>query len=370
MHFLRFIIVIALLCSYLSCSDDDPGSLDNGEETISENFPAFSFITEQPEGIVQFVFDESTQVGNLVNLSQTDGISPVIARTYVADNVVGLYVQDVVWLKNLETGSVVMGQNMFSQTDEIFSNWAVNTDDTVYIGFHMGIAFDDFNIFAQNIVADVQEGFAVGNIGQSFMPTFGTNHLAFHNNIGSGSSSLSTLGLINTQDNTNVAFPVLLPGDFVTGVIFGQENDLYVFSTEGRFHRYTLTTLSLIETTPTDFRTFLSGREQLRDNEVYYIQEGASVNVDRLPAIYDLTANENILVDLSIPFQQIQEERLYETLQTTDMQYSFTEEAWIVGYRFTTTTSTGGGVFKVDRSGTILSETQLDVAPDTLVLFE
>ncbi len=368
MRFPLCMFLILWLCC-LSCSDDDPGNIIPDDENLSENFPDFSFLTTTPEGIQRYVFDVAEQTGSLINLSEQNEVDPIIARSYVAGRVVGLYVQDRVWLVNMETGSVVMGQNMFPLADEVISNWAVNTDETVYIGFHTDGTFEDFNGFAQNVVTLEQEQFPVGNIGQSVEPTFGLNHLVFHNNFGSGSGAVSTLGLINTQNNTALS-PVLLPGDFVTGSIFDEQNDLYVFSTEGRYHRFNISDLSLIETISTDFRAVLNGREQLVDDMVYYTAQPALSELERLPAVFNLTTNEDTLVDLTISFQEISQARSYTDLQITDMQYSFAEEAWIVGYRFDTITNSGGGLFKVDLAGSILAEIQLDVIPETLVVFE
>jgi len=164
-----FYFILWLCC--LSCSDDDPGNIIPDDENLSENFPDFSFLTTTPEGIQRYVFDVAEQTGSLINLSEQNEVDPIIARSYVAGRVVGLYVQDRVWLVNMETGSVVMGQNMFPLADEVISNWAVNTDETVYIGFHTDGTFEDFNGFAQNVVTLEQEQFPVGNIGQSVEPT-------------------------------------------------------------------------------------------------------------------------------------------------------------------------------------------------------
>jgi len=372
MRFPQIILLAFWLCC-LGCSDDDPGDiLIEVEETVSqENFPAFSFLTTTQEGIQQYVFDVATQTGSLSNLSIQEGVSPFANNAFIANNVAGLYFQNQVWLKNLETGNIVSGENFFSQTDDIFNNWTVNSTTTVYTGFHDGGAFENFNVRAQNIVTNTQTEFNIGNIGQSAPATFGNNHLIFHNNFSSGSNGpVATLGLINTEINASVGL-ITLEGDLVIGSIFGQNNDVFVFSTEDRYHRFDLSTFNLIETFPTSFRAALNGREGLNNNQIFYtfIQPQPSI-LDASPAVYNLTTNTNTIVDIITSFQTIQEERLYTSIQPTDMQYSAIEEAWIVGYSFSSITGSGGGVFKIDLSGSILAEIQLDVAPDTLVLFE
>ena len=367
MRFYLLFVIVLIGCCW-SCSNDDLDTMDT--EASQDDFPTFSLLSRTPDGVQQFTFDAITQTGSLINLSQEAGISTTISRFYVADKVVGMYVSNLAWLVNLETGNVVMGENAFSQSDEVFFNWTVNSATTVYTGFHQGAGFMDFNVLAQNVVDETQQFFEVGAIAQTTPPVFSQGYLAFHHNQSSGSSAIGTFGLINTITNTSVGLTTLF-GDFISGTVFGENNDIYVFSTAGQYFRYRLDDLSLMETVPSSFSVPLNGREQLQGNTLYYslVQPQPAITV-ATPAVYDLSTGMHSEVDIITTFQNLQSTRGYTELQPTDIQYSFTENAWLVGYRFTTSDDSGGGVFKIDDTGTILGELVLDMAPEVLIVLE
>ncbi len=367
----RLSLLILLFC-FIACTDDDPGTIGDDQVADETLFPNFTIINLEQDGVISFNFDASTQEGAIINLSNDEGISPNILNTYIAGNVIGFYTFNTGWLLDLETGVINMGTNMFEQTNEILPNWVVNNNDRVYTGFHTDSNLTNFNINVQNLNNGELRQFPFGNIGQSTPPVFGNDHFIFHRNEGSAdSNALGFFGLIDTRSDLALG-PITLEGDFIIGSVFGENNDVYLFSTEDRYYRYDLNGLGLIEVQPSSFRQIITGRERLMNNRLYYTFVSQQTIIPEFPAIYDLNTNANQVIDLSFSFQEIQKERDFISLLPTDIQFSLSENAWLVGYEFTASdaTTTGGGVFKVDNDGTILSEIALDFAPQNIFILE
>ncbi len=363
----------ALLMSALllwSCSNDDD---INEDISIATDFPDFSFLNfSQPGVILQYQYFADTQMGDFRDIASLDAINPGIQRVHIAGDVAGMYAGNQVWLKDLREGSVASAMNFFSESDTEFRSWTINSEMEVFSGYNDSNAFDNFRLRTISLNTGVVYDIPIGALGQNSIPAYRNKRLVFYENQSTpGGNQQSTLVLVNT-DTVEVVGIDVLDESHIFGLTFGDQNDIYAFLSNGTYVRYDLDTFSVLEIQESSFDRVLDGSEIIVNNKLYFtfmVPEPSTI--EDLPAVYDIINQTTVLVDVTSVLEALAEENGWTAINQTTMNFVPSQNAWLIGYRYTDTTNTAvGGFATITNESELLSHMEVSDFPWNLVVLE
>lgn len=366
-----FIYILVLSTVFLSgCSDTDD-VLTSGN--TSPEFPDFSFFNFSGDtALLQYQFTAFDQMGRYSDIAALEAINPNIQRVEIAGDVAGLYAGNMVWLKNVRSGSVVSGMNFFDESDTEFRSWTINSEQEVFSGYNDSNAFDNLRLRIISLNTGVVSDLQIGALAQNSIPTYHQGRLAFYENqLATTGGQQSTLVVVNTDD-VEVLNLEVLAGVHIFGLVFGDENDFYTFLSNSTYIRYDATTFTPLETGPSSFNRFLDGSEQIVDGKLYYpFMQSEPAVVDDFPAIYDIASQETTFVDITPELSRLADENGWTDLARTTFTYVASLEAWLIGYRYLDNTGNEvGGVAKFSNDAELLANLDVDHFPWNLIVLE
>lgn len=348
-----------------SCSDDDD---INQDATITTDFPNFSFLNfSQPGAILQYQYFADTQTGDFIDIASLDAINPGIQRVHIAGDIAGMYAGSQVWLKDLRGGSVLSAMNFFPESDTEFRNWTINSESIVFSGYHDSINFDNFIIRVINLNNNVISNISVGNIGQTVEAVVYQNYLVFYEN-----TDIQTKLVVINVDTMESLGIQLFENLNITGTVFGEQNDIFVFFNNETYIRFDLSSFSPLDSGPSSLQIQLNGSEIVDDSKIYFVSIFPEpTTLEPLPAIYDIVSQETILIDIAPVFIRLAEENGWNNLVRTTINYSPSSESWIIGYRYTDVNGiVKGGIAKFSNNAVLLANLEVSDFPWNLVVLE
>ncbi|WP_299765658.1 hypothetical protein [uncultured Dokdonia sp.] len=369
-YFLYTLVLSAvMLCS---CSDTDDTAMILPEEATN-SLPDFSFLNFSTQGaVLQYQFDVSTQTGIISNLTVSNGISPFIQRVHESGDVAGMYSGNEVWLKNLRTDRVVSAMNFFSEGENEIRNWTINSETTVFSGLHDSSNFDNFTVRVIDLDTNIVTTIPVGDIGQTVEAVYQDDHLVFYENREIDAGNLqSKLVFVNTNIMESLGIQ-LFENRSINGFVFGESNDVFVFFNNATYTRFDLASFAALDTGNSSLPVQLNGSEIVFDSKIYYVRAFPEPTVlDPLPAIYDITTQEETVIDVTPALEMLASENEWTNLTRTTIDYSVVTNSWLIGYSYTDATGTAkGGVAKFSNEAELLVNLEVTDHPWNLVLLE
>lgn len=369
---MRYFIYTLVLCTVLlySCSDTDDTVVDAAATT---EFPDFSFLNFSTSGsVLQYQFDVSTQTGSFSDIAALDGVGPAIERVYEFGDVAGMYAGNQVWLKNMRTGSVVNGMNFFSESDTEFRDWTINSESIVFSGFHDSINFDNFIVRVINLNTNVISNIPVGTIGQTVEAVFHQDYLVFYRNGLSENGTIQTkLVVVNTSTMESLGIQ-LFENKNIIGSVFGEQNDVFVFYNDETYTRFDLASFTALNSGDSSLQVLLNGTEIVDDSKIFYVRAFPEPTVlDPLPAIYDITLQEETILDVTPALEMLASENGWTNLARTTIDYAVSVNSWLIGYTYTDSNGvTKGGIAKFSNDVELLANLEVTDFPWNLVVLE
>ena len=361
------VLCVVLLCS---CSDKDDAIL--GVETTTE-FPDFSFFNfSSTTELFQYQFTAFDQMGRFSDIAALEGISPAIQRVEIAGDVMGLYSGNMVWLKNVRTGSVVSGMNFFEESDTEFRSWTINSEQEVFSGYNDSNALDNLRLRVISLNTGVVSDLQIGALSQNSIPAYRNDRLAFYENQTAVSDGQQATLVVIDTDEVEMLDLKVLSGVHIFGLVFGNDNDFYTFLSNNTYVRYDATTFTQLETGPSSFNRFLDGSEQVIDGKLYYtFMQSEPAVVPDFPAVYDIASQETTFVEITPALNTLASENGWTDLQRTTFNYVASLDAWLIGYRYLDTGGNEvGGVAKFSVDGDIQINLEVEYFPWNLVVLE
>lgn len=356
-----------LLCS-CSDTDDDPVVVDTATD-----FPDFSFFNFSSDTeLFQYQFTAFDQMGRFSDITALEAVSPNIQRVEIAGDVAGLYSGNMVWLKNVRTGSLSSGMNFFEESDTEFRSWTINSEQEVFSGYNDSNAFDNLRLRLISLNTGVVSDIQIGALSQNSIPAYRNGRLVFYENQTAVSGGQqSTLVVVNT-DAVEVLSLDVLAGVHIFGLVFGDDNDFYTFLSNNTYVRYDATTFTQLETGPSSFNRFLDGSEQVVNGILYYtFMQSEPAVVPDFPAMYDIASQETTFVEITPALNTLASENGWADLQRTTFNYVASLEAWLIGYRYLDVAGNEvGGVAKFSIEGSLLTHLEVEHFPWNLVVLE
>lgn len=352
----RFLGSLVIL-SILGCSNDDDVVVIN--EATSE-FSSFTAITLDDEFIYQYDFSEASQTPTSRNLTLELNIARQVEFVHEQQAVLGFYRERMVWIRNFETENTTFYTDFVSPGNSERREGVVNDDTHIVLLYRFPQNINELRLRIINVTNNVISNIALGtstaakaylNDGRIVVTAQRENDTQLF------LIDATTGEIVNEETLTNTA---------IRGLVFGTEDDFYLFDSEQMQYRYDINGMNRLAVAETNFFASPNIFYEVRRTKVYssfdYQQPSTFL---KGPQIYDLETNEVQRIDIQNAYSRYaSENELVGELSNTDFTYDPNTDSWICNYVLATNESETYGVFKLTNDGEIIVaiETELFVS--------
>ncbi|MBT8210011.1 MAG: hypothetical protein KJP14_05730 [Eudoraea sp.] len=356
---------------FWSCSSDDGANSVAEQDTL----PDFQVIGEDGSSIYQYSYSSTDEEGSILDLTQVNGVN----RQYITLRQTGdlisffSFASDSfsVVLHDAFTNTAISYPNFYSVSDDRAITWGSNSEFNLFLGFYTPRGTRNYNVRIidpeTGLFTDVPVAF---NTTRAFQPLYSNGRLVLPYQDSIENYQIAILDTDNASITRTLNF-----GGAVTNLFLNDSDDLVVLSSldqsNYQYTIYDLQTLAVNEEGNFVLNKFLpSGRLEanLSDNKLYYINFFAQpYPLTSGPAVYDLTLQEDRVIDMLGIAQEIEAE-IGTSLVLTDIYYLESAELFAVCYaEATPADSWNGGLIFLRPSGEIVYRLELPFVPTYLV---
>ncbi|RMB60501.1 hypothetical protein EAX61_06675 [Dokdonia sinensis] len=342
----RFLWSLVIL-STLGCSNDDDVVVEN--ESTSE-FSSFTAITLDDEFIYQYNFSESSQTATSRNLTLELNIARQVEFVHEQQAVLGFYRERMVWIRNFETDNTTLFTDFVSPGNSERREGVVNDDTHIVLLYRFPENFDELRLRVINVTNNVISNIALG------ASTFAEAYLNDGKIVVTAQRENDTQLFLIDATTGEIVNEETLTNTTIRGLVFGTEDDFYLFDSVQMQYRYDINGMNRLNVTETNFFASPNTFYEVRGTKVYssfdYQQPSLFING---PQIYDLETNEVQRIDIQNAYARYAlENELTGELRNTDFTYDPNTDAWLCNYVLANNATETYGVFKLTNDGEII----------------
>ncbi len=353
------------------CSDDDGTITVTEQDTI----PDFQVIGEDASSIYQYSYTSTDEEGSILNLTQANGVNrQYITLRQTADLLSFFsFASDnfSVVLHDAFTNASVSYPNFYAVSDDRAITWGSNSEFNLFLGFYTPRGTRNYNVRIidpeTELFTDVPIAF---NTTRAFQPLYSNGRLVL---LYQDSIENYQIAILDT-DNAAI-IQTLDFGAAATSIFLNDSEDLVVLSsldqTNYEYSIYDLQTLAVNEEGGFVLNKFLPSGPvvaNLSDNKLYYINFFAQpYPLTSGPAVYDLSLQEDRVIDMLGIAEEIEEE-IGTSIVLTDIYYLESAGLFAIGYaEATPADSWNGGLIFVNPTGEKVYRLELPFIPTYMV---
>lgn len=356
---------------FWGCSNDDGAPSTTGQDTL----PDFQVIGEDGSSIYQYSYSGSDDEGTILNLTESNGVP----RQYITLRQTGdllsffSFASDnfSVVLHDAFTNAAISYPNFYAVSDDRAITWGSNSEFNLFMGFYTPRGTRNYNVRIidpeTELFTDVPVAF---NTTRAFQPLYSNGRLVL---LYQDSIENYQIAILDT-DNASIIQNLDL-GGAATSIFLDNSNDLVVLSSldqsDYQYTIYDLQTLAINEEGNFVLNKFLpSGplEANFSDNKLYYINFFAQpYPLTRGPAVYDLSLQEDRVIDMLGIAQEIEEE-IGTSIVITDINFLESAGLFAVGYaEATPADSWNGGLIFIRPTGEKVYRIELPFVPTYVI---
>ncbi len=368
---LKRILLPFLALLFFSCSSDDSSNPVPQDET---EIPVANFIVvgQDLNNVYQFDYDATSNQGQLVNLTQEFNISrnyltlrevdDLLSFYFFADGAFSLIVKDI------RTGASSTYTDFYSNNPGQSVAWGINTKSNVYFGFFGPFGARNLGILDVEFVGDLGRDIAIDeDVDFVFQPLLFQNKIYFMYRTNQGDYKFTFYDTLNSS-----AGPILDFGDVSISFLFDEFGELAIVKNgpNATLEFYDANTLEFLESMDLNFNTAFSvgpvDGAVIKDNTLFYaIPYIQPAKFSSGPASFDLTTQENTIIDLFSIAAEVEQE-LSESIGLTVQIYDPSQNVFLVGYEVLDQ-SARGGVLQISNEGTLISNVATTFVPTYII---
>jgi len=360
---LKKYILYTLLVLGLSCSDDGE-VVTNEPEEEALLLSDFSIVSFDDDAFYEYRFDGSTQQAVTFNLTAQQGISRQVFLVHRNEAVFGFYNQGNAFIKDFSSNQLFFVDDFGGDPSEERIT-ARNDRETLGIIY----TFLNSNEFFLRVI-DVQNSnrfnISLGELSFNLKLYIQGDKLYVVHNQGIDTQ------LLEIDKNTQSIVAQLDYGEDVSGIGFGDNEDLFVFNFSGDFSQRDSGDLSLISEGSSSFIPSDNFTYKYRNGVIYSQFQYPQPNFYAIgPNAYNLASQEEQVVDVASIFNTyVSNEESTESVQPVHFDYDITNELWIVTFVAQNTNEQERyGYFVINKDGEIIDEVSLDRLPWTVMVY-
>lgn len=365
---LRKVPFAILALFFIGCSSDDDGVEQESQETSAANFVV---IGEDLDTVYQYNYEASSDTGQIFNLSQELGVGSNYLTLREIEDFLSFYSFSngafSLAQKDVFTGATASYNDFYVNVPERSLVWGINNFSNVFFAY--------FSPDTRNLnVLDLNLN---GLNGQDFLVDFSVDFLfqpLFYND-------KIFMTYRDNQDDYKLTFydtlsksvgSILNFDGVPISILINENGDLVVVKngTDLVLEIYDSDTLSFLESLPLELNSgFAAGPIEdavLTDDRLYYafpyIQPARFTFG---PAIYDISSQENTVIDLFGIVEQIELE-LGASIAITVQSFSRFDNVFFLGYGVLGN-EVKGGVLQISTEGELLENTEVPFFPTYFV---
>jgi hypothetical protein len=367
MNSIRLLTGLIICLLLFACNSDDLASPDNSAQEI----PNFKAVGEDLENIFQFNYNAESKDGELINLTTASSI--------VYNYLTLRQIDDVLTFFSFEAGSFsAVQQNAYSGINNFIENfytvsnersvtWGTVSNSHLIMGYFSPNGSPNFGVRTINISSgNTIDQIIEFNIDRVYEPLVYNDRLFltfldFQDNYKVVVFNTETQGVIKTF-NFGEEIPSIFIDDIGDLNIIRGINDFdYTYS------KYDFETFNLLEESPFTLNRFFAPGPldaYIKNNKLHYmhffVQPSELVFA---PAVYDFAGSDSKILDM-VGIVQMVEADLEQNIGLTSFGYDPASNTFLVGFAFSSTTSTlTGGTLIIDSNGTLLRTVELPFVP-------
>lgn len=354
-------ILYTLLVLGLSCSDDeDVVTTEPEEEALL--LSDFSIVSFDDDAFYEYRFDQNTQEATSLNLTEQQGIDRQVFFVHRNESIFGFYNQGNCFVKDFSANTIAFVDDFGGEPGEERIT-ARNDNETLAILYTFPNSTNYF-LRVIDIVSNFQFNVALGELGPAAkLYVKGENVYVVHNT--DQNAQIQRISKENQSVENQMIFD-----NTVSGLVFGEAQDLFVFSFSGSFKRINASDLSEISTGVSSFVPSDSFTYKYRNGLVYSQFEYPQPNFYLAgPQAYNLETGEEIQVDIATVFDNyIGEQEDTFSVQPVHFDYDIANQVWIVAFTAQIEMEEERyGYFVINEAGEIVRETSLERIPWTVI---
>ncbi len=346
----------------LSCSDDEV--VTSGESHEEALFLSnFSIVSFDDDAFYEYRFDQNTQEAVTFNLTEQQGISRQVFFVHRNESVFGFYNQGNSFVKDFSTNQISFVDDFGGEPGEERIT-ARNDRETLAILYTFPNA-DNYFLRVIDIASNFQFNVALGELGPAAkLYVQGDDVYVVHNTDQSG--QLQRITKESQSIQAQAVYDTTL-----SGLVFGEDQDLFAFSFAGSFQRVNALDLSEISAGESSFIPGDSFTYKYRDGIVYSQFEYPQPNFYAIgPKAYNLETGNELLIDIAAIFDNyVSDQADTSVIQPVHFDYDINNQVWIVAFTGKNESDVERyGYFVINEDEEILSETSLERMPWTVMV--
>jgi hypothetical protein len=361
---LKKYFIYSILVLFLSCGDDEDSQEiqeQDQEELLLSNFSIISF---DDEAFYEYRFNEGTQQALSFNLTEQQAIERQVFFVHRNESVFGFYNQGNAFVKDFSTDQLFFVDDFGGQPGE---ERLTARNDKETLGIVYGFPNStEFFLRVIDISSSNRFNISLGELSVNTKLYVQGDAIFVIDNQGADST------LLKIDKNTQNITSSLDVGENLSGIVFGDDQNIFVFNFSGEFKQYAIDNLELINEGTSSFIPNDSFTFKYRNGVIYSQFEYSQPSFYAIgPEAYNLITGEEARIDIESIFNNY----IANASDTSEMQpvhfdYDVSNDVWIVA--FAAQNQEGEerfGYFVIDTDGEILRETPLDRAPWTVIVY-
>lgn len=370
---LRIPFWIGVFTLLLSCSNDDEGI----EDTPVSNFPSYSVIGENFQGVFQFNYDGLDESGQLINLTEENNV----LREYLTLRQVSETLTFFIFSagkfsavqRNYKTGETNFVNEFYTDSNERSVIWGATSESQIFMANYSPRGSTNFGVRIIDLVTQEEEDLIVDfDVDNVYQPLYlnGRLFLGYMD-----SSSNHKLAVVDT--NLNTLIKTFDFGQFAPSIFISKDNNIGIISgnnsSDYSFTLYDISSLEPIQEESLMINRFFSPgaiqtQAEFANNGLYYLNfyfQPSPISFG--PAYYDFVQKENTIIDMVSIAQEVQDE-IGIPLEISAFDYEEESDTFLVGYTtFESPDILKGGILIISREGELLLHEALNFAPDYFI---
>jgi len=356
-------IIYGIIALFISCSIDD----DFQDQGFNENLELsnFSIVSFDDDAFYEYRFDGDTQEDIEFNLTTQQGISRQSFLIHRNESVFGFYGPGNAVVKDFETNELFFVDDFGGEPGEQRIT-ARNDNET------LGIVYTFENTdehFIRVIDVDLNAQFQIflGNFGPDVSLFVKGDDLFIINNNQADSQ------LFIVSKTAGAVTQVLELDAPMSGIVFGENDTLFLFDFEGNYTEYSQSDLTFLSSGSTGFIPDNSVTHKYEDGVIYSQFQYTQPSFYSIgPAAYTLETGEERIIDVATIFEAYKlENQETVVIEPIHFDYDTVNDVWIVAFTAQNAALVERyGYFVINDTGEILRETALVRAAWTVTAYD
>ena len=367
---LKYLFLPVLALSMIGCNSDD--SSDTIPMEVEVPVASFIAIGEDSENAYQYNFEGSTELGELINLTQELNVTPDYLTLREVDDLISFYFFSQgafsLVVRDVRTGFSATYSDFFANSPGRSVAWGINTESNVFFGFFGPSGTRNFGVQDVNLqTTEIQDTAIDVDVDFIFQPLLVNRKVYFVYRTNLGDFKFTFYDTV-----TQSAGPILDFGTIPISFLVADSGDLAIIKNgvAATLELYDADTLTLLETLPLQFNTaFSAGPVEgavFEDGILYYAFPYVQPSeFPSGPASFDIASQENNLIDFFGIADDVEAE-LGESIALTVQLYDPLQNVFLVGYEVLDG-SARGGVLQISVDGELVFNASTTFVPTYFV---